>query len=213
MTEGLLFVLAEPGVVPEDEFHDWYDREHAPARLSVPGIRSGYRYRAADGARPGWLAWYELDLEALHSEAYQAIRRRSPREQSVVDRLETLDRRVYELIDDEGTRAAGAPVVVSVALSTTDGAGLDAWYREEHIPRLLTVPGWRRVRRYRRVEGPGPDLLAFHEIDGIQSFDHSGYRAATSTPRRARVMAKVTARERRVFAFHNTARPCLPGTP
>src|SRR4051812_45960006 len=129
MTEGLLFVLAEPGEVPGDEFHDWYDNEHAPARLSVPGIRTGYRYRALDGQRPGWLAWYELDIDVLHGEDYRVVRKRSPREQAVVDRLETLDRRVYELIDDQGTPLPEAPVVVSVALSTSDEAGLDTWYR------------------------------------------------------------------------------------
>ena len=210
MTEGLLFVLAEPGRVPEPEFHDWYDTEHAPKRLAVPGIRSGYRYRALDGTRPGWLAWYELDVEALHGEAYQAARQRSPREQSVVDRLDTLDRRVYELIDDQGTPVREAPVVVSVALSTTDERGLARWYREEHVPLLLAIPGWHRVRRYRRVEGSGPDLLAFHEIDSTGLFDHPDYRTATSTPWRADVMSRVTARERRVFGFHNTARPCPP---
>jgi hypothetical protein len=203
MTEGLLFVLAEPGEVPEDEFHDWYDNEHAPARLSVPGIRTGYRYRALDGAQPGWLAWYELDIDVLHGPDYEAIRKRSPREQSVVERLETLDRRVYELIDGQRVSAAEAPVVVSVALSTPDETSLDTWYREEHVPLLLAIPGWHRVRRYRRVEGAGPDLLAFHEIDRVELFDDPAYRTATSTSWRAEVMAKVTARERRVFGFHN----------
>ncbi|GAB2991049.1 hypothetical protein LWP59_06725 [Amycolatopsis acidiphila] len=208
MTEGLLFVLAEPGEVPEDEFHDWYDNEHAPARLSVPGIRSGYRYRALDGERPGWLAWYELDIDALHGPQYQAIRNRSPREQSVVERLDTLDRRVYELIDDQGEPVRESPVVLSVALSTPDPAGLDTWYREEHLPLLLAIPGWHRIRRYRRVAGPGPDLLAFHEIDSVALFDAVEYRTATSTPWRAEVMGGVTARERRVFGFHNT----VPGS-
>lgn len=203
MTEGLLFVLAEPGAVSDDEFHDWYDHEHAPARLTVPGIRSGYRYRALDGERPGWLAWYELDIDVLGGADYRKIAKRSPREQSVVERLETLDRRVYELIGDEGDPVRWAPVVVSVALSTSDEPGLSAWYREEHVPLLLSIPGWHRTRRYRRVQGAGPDLLAFHEIEGVELFDVPAYRTATSTSWRAEVMAKVTARERRVFGFRN----------
>ncbi|HVV22701.1 MAG TPA: hypothetical protein VHF06_24915 [Pseudonocardiaceae bacterium] len=207
MTEGLLFVYAEPGRVPESEFHDWYDTEHAPARLTVPGIRTGYRYRAVDGLRPSWLAWYELDIEALGGPAYQALRHRSPREQSVVSGLATLERRVYELFDDQGEPARECPVVVAVALTTPDEAGLDAWYREEHVPLLLAIPGWRRIRRYRLVEGGGPALLALHEIDGVELFDTAAYRTATGTPRRSAVMHRVTARERRVFGYHNTARP------
>ncbi|QRP48529.1 hypothetical protein [Amycolatopsis sp. FDAARGOS 1241] len=205
MTDGLLYVLSEPGAVGEDEFHDWYDTEHAPARVAVPGVRSGHRYGALDGATPTWLACYELDLAALASAEYAAARRRSPRERSVVDRLATLDRRVYQLTATYGEYTGPAPVIVSVAL-TGDEPALDEWYREEHVPLLLRVPGWHRIRRYRRVEGAGPELLAFHEISGAGLFDEPGYRHATSTPWRDRVMATVTARERRVFGHHTTVR-------
>ncbi|MFJ7216193.1 hypothetical protein [Amycolatopsis sp. NPDC098790] len=204
MTEGLLFVFAEPGDVPEAEFHDWYDHEHAPARLRVPGIRTGHRYRALDGAAPTWLAWYELDTDALRSPAYSSVRRRSPREQDVVRRLATLDRRVYEQIDSAGPAGPAAPVVVCVALSTDDEPALDAWYRDEHVPLLHRLPGWYRTRRYRLSEGDGPALLAFHEISDVGLFETAEYREATSTRARAAVMAAVTRRERRVFAFHNT---------
>lgn len=207
MSEGLLFVFAEPGDVPEPEFHDWYDHEHAPARLRVPGIRSGRRYRALDDATPSWLAWYELDTAALRTPAYETARRRSPREQDVVRRLATLDRRVYTQVDDAGTAVPAAPVVVGVALSTTDEPGLDAWYRDEHVPLLHRLPGWYRTRRYRLLEGDGPALLAFHEIADVSLFATAEYREATSTPARAAVMAKVTRRERRVFGYHNTVTP------
>ena len=41
MTAGLFYVYTDPGTVDETEFHDWYDHEHGPARLTVPGIRAG----------------------------------------------------------------------------------------------------------------------------------------------------------------------------
>lgn len=215
MTEGLLFVLSEPGAVPDAEFHDWYDNEHAPARLTVPGVRNGVRYRAADGLTPTWLACYDLvDLAALDSPEYRAVAVRSAREQRVVARLETLDRRVYALVEDtagEGEPGHGPPpLVVCVGLTSDDPAGLDAWYREEHVPLLLALPGWRRTRRYRLVDGRGPAALAVHEIDDAAVFDSAGYRAATSTPRRATVLASVTERTRRVFALHRTVEP-FPG--
>ena len=48
MAAGLLFVYTDPGSsgpVTEAEFHDWYDHEHGPARLRVPGLppRTGTR--------------------------------------------------------------------------------------------------------------------------------------------------------------------------
>ena len=36
MTAGLFYVYTDPGTVDETEFHDWYDHEHSPARLTVP---------------------------------------------------------------------------------------------------------------------------------------------------------------------------------
>src|SRR5258708_7356664 len=50
----LLFVYSDPGAVPAAEFNDWYDNEHGPARLTVPGISAGYRLQALDGLA----AWY-----------------------------------------------------------------------------------------------------------------------------------------------------------
>lgn len=213
MPAGLLFVCTDPGTaVPEAEFHDWYDNEHGPARLTVPGFLTGSRYQAADDLVPPWLALYDLDsLAVLDSPAYQKlITGTSDREKSIMSRLAehgTLDRRVYELISLDGndTPAPPAPTVLSVALSVPAGTedDLAAWYTDEHIPMLLTVPGWRRIRRFRRVGGSGPDFLSLHELDGPEALTEDSYRAAISTPWRDRIVASALLRERRVFAFRN----------
>lgn len=216
-SDGLLLVLSEPGGVPLDEFHRWYDTDHGPARLRVPGVHAGQRFRAADGEVPGWLAVYPLRLAALESPEYAAIRGRSPYEQTVVERLATLDRRVYARIDDDdddggdgegdgGAEAAPAavPLLLTVGLTSTAPAELDAWYAEEHVPLLRAVPGWLRITRYRRVEGAGPDRLAVHELAGPDVFDTPAYRRAVNTPRRAAVLRSVTQRERRLFTHHRT---------
>ncbi|QPP07628.1 hypothetical protein G4Z16_15885 [Streptomyces bathyalis] len=239
MTQGLLYVLSEPGRVPDEEFHDWYDHEHAPARLAVPGIRNGFRYRAADGLTPTWMACYDLGLDALASPEYARLRTRSPRERRVVEGLAVLDRRVYELIDSHGSmpadgaggtdcaapaegpaptepagpgESAAPAVALCVAMSTGDEAAFHDWYLGEHIPLLHTLPGWWRTRRFRRVEGAGPDLLAFHDISSTGLFETGAYRRAVSTPLRDRVMRTVTDRERRVFRFHAAVTPG-PGSP
>src|SRR5215472_15695228 len=129
MTAALLFVLTDPGELPEPDFHAWYDAHHGPARLAVPGIRSGARYRAADGARPPWLACYDTDTATLAGPAYRALREhRSAADRAVLPRLSTLDRRVYEEIACWGNRPdRTAPLLVCTGLSSTDPAGLDAW--------------------------------------------------------------------------------------
>jgi hypothetical protein len=210
MTDGLLFVYTDPGPVDIGEFHDWYDTEHGPARLTVPGIANCYRFAAADGLAPPWLATYDLSLAALDSPEYKAVvAGASEREKSVMSNLATLDRRVYELISDSGPGPVGPPpAVLAVSLSVPPGQedDLAAWYTDEHIPMLLDVPGWRRIRRFRLVEGTAPAFLSLHEIDGVSVFDEPGYREATSTPWRNRIVASAIGRERRVFGLRNCLR-------
>lgn len=208
MTAGLFYVYTEPGSVDEAEFHDWYDHEHGPARLTVPGFRSARRYRALDGQKPTWLALYDLNSpEVIDSPAYKALgAQASDRDKSVAAGLAALDRRVYEQISSDG--AGPGPVIVVRAMSVPASAEEDlaTWYAEEHIPMLLKVPGWRRIRTFRlrqSLDGPGPDFLALHELAGPEVLEEPGYRTAASTPWRDQVMASALRRERRVFGFRN----------
>ena len=215
MADGLLFVYMDPGSIPAAEFNDWYDNEHGPGRLAVPGIRSGYRYHALDEAAPPWLAYYEFQQGALDSPEYQALAPNgSAREKSIMSSLATLDRRVYELIsddsapggDDEADALPGPAAVQAVSLSVPPSAEADlaAWYAGEHIPALLAVPGWRRVRRYRLLEGGAPTYLALSEVESAAVFEEPAFLATMSTPRRNRFAEVATQRERRVFGFHKS---------
>jgi hypothetical protein len=209
MSAGLFYVYTEPGTVDEAEFHDWYDNEHGPARLTVPGFRGVLRYRALDEQRPTWLALYELDSpEVIDSPGYKALAgQASDRDKAILAALGTLERRVFEQISEDGSPAGRpAPVILAVSLSVPaeSEADLAAWYTEEHIPMLLEVPGWRRIRRYRLVrglDGPGPDFLSLHELAGPEVLEEPGYRAAISTPWRDRVVASALRRERREFGL------------
>ena len=212
MAAGLFYVYTEPGSVDEAEFHDWYDHEHGPARLAVPGFGRALRYRALDGAKPSWLALYELDRpDVIDSPEYQALgANASDRDKSVAAGLATLDRRVYEQISEDGSAAGrAAPVILAVAMSVPEGSedDLAAWYTQEHIPMLLKVPGWRRIRRFRltrALDGPEPgSFLSVHELAGPGVLEDPGYRAAVSTPWRDRVVSSALRRERRVFGLRN----------
>ena len=48
------------------EFNEWYNKEHLPELLSVPGILSAARYEAVKGG-PQYLACYELESVAVMS--------------------------------------------------------------------------------------------------------------------------------------------------
>lgn len=217
MAAGLLFVYTDPGSsgpVTEAEYHDWYDHEHGPSRLRVPGLVAAYRYQALDEAVPRWLALYELDSPAvLDSAEYKAVvEGGSDRDKFIMSHLGILDRRIYTQLSDDGLGAGGpAPVILAVANSVPPQmeADMTAWYEQEHIPMLLDVPGWQRIRRYRLIgpaplDGPGVGFLSLHELAGPSVLSEPGYRAAVSTPWRNRIVAGALSRERRVLSFRNS---------
>lgn len=207
MADGLLFAFTDPRSVPLDEFNDWYDTEHGPARLTVPGISAGYRFRALDDQAPPWLAIYETKAGAIDSPQYKALGPSAgEREKSILSRI-ALDRRVYEQVSFDGA-ALDAPspalLVVSMSVPPALEDDLAAWYADEHIPMLLAVPGWQRIRRYRLVSGTAPAWLSLHDIAGPQVLNDPSYHAAVTTPWRNRMVESAVARERRVFGFHKS---------
>ena len=205
--DGLLFAYTDPKTVPLDEFNDWYDTEHGPARMTVPGISAACRYRALDGEAPPWLALYEMTYGTTDSPEYKALAASaSEREKSLMSRIE-LGRRVYQQVSSDGPEPDGpSPAVMVVAISVPPDVEDDmaAWYADEHIPMLLEVPGWRRIRRYRLTAGTAPAWLSLHEISGPEVFDEPAYQAASSTPWRNRIVGSAVARERRVFGFYKS---------
>jgi len=190
MAPGLLFVYTDVGAGPvtEEDYHDWYDHEHGPARLTVPGLLGASRYQALDDLTPRWLALYQLSGPGVpDSPEYKAVLEGgSDRDKFIMSHLATLDRRIYEQISEDGPGGDGpAPVILAVANSVPADMEDDmtAWYQQEHIPMLLEVPGWRRIRRYRLIGGsepPGPDFLSLHELAGPAVLEEPAYRAAVS---------------------------------
>lgn len=69
--KGFLLVTMEPPPILEEEFNDWYDTEHVPARLTIAGFESGRRFVCLSGW-PKYLSLYDLTtIDVLESEAYK----------------------------------------------------------------------------------------------------------------------------------------------
>jgi hypothetical protein len=68
---GVLLVQNDVAAGCEEEFNRWYQGQHVPERLAVPGFRSARRYRAVDDG-PAYMAVYECDsIEVLASSVYR----------------------------------------------------------------------------------------------------------------------------------------------
>ena len=72
MAKYTFIVLTNPVEGKESEYNDWYDRQHIPDVLNVPGFVSAQRFRLADTqmSRDGdrahkYLAIYEIETDDL----------------------------------------------------------------------------------------------------------------------------------------------------
>jgi len=71
--KGFLLVLMQPPPALEEEFNAWYDTEHVPQRMAIPGIETGRRYVCVDGY-PRYLAMYDTaDPQVFDTEAYLSV--------------------------------------------------------------------------------------------------------------------------------------------
>ena len=73
MAKGILIAAMDFSAAPEDEFHDWYDLEHIPERLRVPGFLNADRWIGTENPKIS-VATYDLDdVGVLKSPAYLAV--------------------------------------------------------------------------------------------------------------------------------------------
>ena len=59
-SKGIFLVYVDIDAKHDKEFNDWYNTEHLPELLAVPGILSAARYKAVKSG-PKYLAFYELE--------------------------------------------------------------------------------------------------------------------------------------------------------
>jgi hypothetical protein len=111
----------------EEEFNAWYDTEHLPERLAVPGFETALRFVCLSG-HPRYLAMYDLArAEVLDSPAYLkvAFANSSPWTKRVLQRV-----RVYRAAGRQiypGDAVTGnAPRVEVLRFRNCTGAAADA---------------------------------------------------------------------------------------
>ncbi|KAM0747837.1 hypothetical protein T439DRAFT_328509 [Meredithblackwellia eburnea MCA 4105] len=205
MTKGLLYVYCTPSSsLDQEEFNNWYNKQHLPDRLTFSNVKSAQRYKAVDGKQPGWLAVYELnDVEAMKMEDYRNV---VPKDQELERRMGggcIWDTRLYSLIKQWGPDLKGTPEVLQpncMSPGEANEADQERWYDEEHNPGLMQIPGWRMCRRYKLVERatytPGdasdvkhstPKFLVAHWWDHKNGIESPERKALAQTPWTARV--------------------------
>jgi hypothetical protein len=190
---GLLMVWTDIDAEFEAEFNRWYDEEHIPRLLQIPGFLSAGRYSALKGG-PRYLAIYELeDHNVLRSAAYLDSLKYQPsgqRQKTGTSRIgRNFLRNAYRQIFPVHTHpieqtAAMAPVLQMgrIDVSSAVEEEFNAWYNTVYIPGYLAVPGCIAARRYVAVEGQ-PKYLTLYEFEHAKVPESEAWsRARASNP-------------------------------
>jgi hypothetical protein len=159
--KGIFLVYTDIDPQYEEEFNAWYNTEHLPELLSLPGFLDAARYVAYKGG-PKYLAAYELaDAEALKTAEFQKwranpspwSRRISP---TVVGKNVTriIGQQIFPASMDLPERGmAPALQIGRMSVPATADREWNEWYNGEYIPGYRQVAGVIYARRYRVIEG------------------------------------------------------------
>ena len=186
---GLLLTMTEPPPQMEEEFNAWYDTEHLPERLAIPGFVSARRWvdpQAAAGTGK-YLATYELkSQEVLQTPGYLAHvgAHFTPWSKRCLSRCVLFRRWACAQIfpgDAAPDADAGALFLACGDVPAEHEAEFNRWYDTEHLPLLAAVPGVLRVRRFLAAEGK-PRYIALYDLLDAGIVGSAPWKTALATP-------------------------------
>lgn len=114
---GILAVLNDlaEGCDPS-AYEDWYQRDHLPDRLGVPGFRHARRYRRVEGAGQAFFTFYEVGSPAVLRSAAYLARLAAPTAGTVdmMRHFHAMCRSVCAVAADEGVGIGGVAAVIGM---------------------------------------------------------------------------------------------------
>ncbi len=210
MTKAALIAAMDFSNVDAGEFNDWYDTEHVPERQRVPGFLTLQRWIGAENPRLS-VATYDLDsLAVLQGPAYRAIggENLSPWSKRVTGKVERILRYEGEqLVPGNATAPtnAGGLLLVGMTPSAAVEAAFNAWYDNEHLPALASVPGVLCARRFRASGGNTKYVALYHLVAPGVVESPEWKQASGSTPMPQHVRDQISHRVRLVCRGYQRA--------
>ena len=159
---GTLAVWNDRATERETDYENWYQNEHLPDRLGVPGFIRGRRYQAIE-ATPEFFTWYEVESPSvLRSKAYKTrLANPTPWTQKIMTKTflnasRTVCRR--EVIAGE--------VFGSVAVVARFDSGIDEKLISNVLAKIDNPTALARAEQWVRDEAPCDGAMAEEAIRG-----------------------------------------------
>ncbi len=180
----------------EEEFNAWYNTDHLPELLKLPGFLDAARYVATKGG-PKYLAVYELaSVEAVQSPEFTG-RTRTAWESRMSPRVtgknltRIAGRQIFPgMVETPERGMAPALQIGRMSVPESSVAQWNEWYNTEYIPGYLTVPGVISARRYQALEGER-SFATVYELasDKVSAGPEWAHQREHSSPRSQRMRA------------------------
>lgn len=157
-----------------------------------------------------YLTYYDLrDLTVLDSAGYRDLAAAATDDELALSKLARFDRRVYtstvlpDLANARDSSICGRFLVCSW-WSPAEGDDEDDnhWMDTEYLPRVMSIPGWRRARRFKLVDGAGPKYLGMYDLDHLEAFTGGEYQAAADRAAQSDVVGGRVAAATRLLRLH-----------
>lgn len=210
MTAGLVRVWLEPhDSVDEATFQKWRET----AFLQIPGVSNVDYLTATDNEDSSNHYRYEnaYTIDDAHAIDEALVNHLRASAEGVIKRSDwqIYERISYDKRDDAGERLPGT-VFVTVGMSPIETpenlADYHEWYKQEHMPILSDVPGWRTGSRYRLVVCYGDHAefcspyLAVHQYNEKNGLGGEQWLKSVNSEWTKRVMSNLAApNHRRVW--------------
>jgi len=205
------FVFSNPVAGHEDEYNKWYDQQHAPDVVAVPGFVTAQRfvkndlplYRMVDLQVPKYLVVYKIATDNIES-VFTEVNRRLQTGETVIgpafDRTTSVSY-VYRPLRPEIEGVGGEPPgakrgpkqtyyqVVFTAFVDGREDEFNAFYDQHHAPELAAIPGFVGAQRMVLARPssssipPTKHLALFKvETSDIAAVKQAATRPGTSSP-------------------------------
>ena len=169
-TPGILLVLNDIVAAAEGEFNRWYQQQHVPERLGVPGFRTARRYRAL-GSGPAYMAVYECDsVGVLGTKAYRE-RLANPTQwtRKIMPSFRNMLRSACRQTWSQGSGVGGGAILVQCAPVETQQDAARRWVRGDLAQDLMQSACTVRMSLWEAdataTGGPSPEMALRGGVD------------------------------------------------
>lgn len=160
---GVLLVMNDILDAYAEEFHRWYQQQHLPERLAVPGFRTARRYRAVQGG-PAFMAVYECaSVDVLASAPYlERLANPTDWTRKMMPGFRNMLRSACRQTWSTGDGVGGGAIVVQCKHGTDRQDTARNFIQQRLAPQLMQSPQLLRMALWEAdasaTGGPSPEM-------------------------------------------------------